>query len=617
MTGRFDFSDFDFSEGFERLRNGFLGDTADHVPFIQQSHEFNMAYSGIDAREYYSDPEAINYGAFLTAQEVGFEIPDGIWDCYNIEAEALGVPVVWFDDMIPALNNTTALVTCEADLAKLPKLIPGQSGRMGFAYDATALYAELLNIDPCLGCCSPFSLATQIMTFEGVVLGMKDDPALIHKIMTYIVEDVLAPYINEFASRYPNATADCADAVASLPFISQQMSEEFALGYMMKLRELTDGRATCCNWWGDSYLNDEDQQRFWQNKLLISPDWLKVQDPDLHKIGIQKAKDFTVETGTSLIAGLSNNLLQDGPIEDIEQRIHEYLEVIEPGGHSVLYLCNFGPQTPIEHVKTAVQAINAYRKGDRPWSGERRSGTAASVSNFSESVEASRKVHTSTEENEILLDDIFNDVIDGLEEDCVNHVREALDKDIPLTSILDDALISAMDEVGSMFSDGTIFVPEMLLSARAMKQGLELLRPLLSAAKTKPKGLAMLVTVQGDVHDIGKNLVGMMLEGAGFDVIDIGVNVSPENAVAKAQELKPDIVCLSALLTTTMPSMGKIINAFRDADMPQPIIVGGAPVSQEFADSVNADGYADNAPDAVVLAKRIVASSSNWRQKNL
>ena len=147
----------------------------------------------------------------------------------------------------------------------------------------------------------------------------------------------------------------------------------------------------------------------------------------------------------------------------------------------------------------------------------------------------------------------------------------------------------------------------MLLSARAMKGGLELLRPLLTLSKTKPKGLVLLATVQGDVHDIGKNLVGMMLEGAGFEVLDLGVNVSPEAAVAGAREHAPDVIGLSALLTTTMPAMGRIIAAFGREGIGCPVIVGGAPVTRAFAERIGADGYAEDAPTAVELVKALVA----------
>jgi 5-methyltetrahydrofolate--homocysteine methyltransferase len=187
-------------------------------------------------------------------------------------------------------------------------------------------------------------------------------------------------------------------------------------------------------------------------------------------------------------------------------------------------------------------------------------------------------------------------------------VKEALTEGMGVHEILDDALIAAMDEVGEMFSEGTIFVPEMLLAARAMKAGLQVLRPLLTKSKAKPKGTVLLATVQGDVHDIGKNLVGMMLEGAGYIVIDLGVNATKEAILAKAEELAPDVVGLSALLTTSMPAMAKTVAAFKDAGHAAPVIVGGAPVTQDFADAIGAHGYGADAPGAVLKVGELVAA---------
>ena len=227
--------------------------------------------------------------------------------------------------------------------------------------------------------------------------------------------------------------------------------------------------------------------------------------------------------------------------------------------------------------------------------------------------EKSSKNSSLSEDQESLLDEIFDNVVDGMDEETLDGVNKALTQNIPLNTILDGALISAMEEVGEMFSQGQIFVPEMLLSARAMKGGLEILRPLLTKTSAKPKGLVMLATVQGDVHDIGKNLVGMMLEGAGYTVCDLGVNITADEMLEKARELKPDVIGLSALLTTTMPQMSKIITAFKQAQEPFPIIVGGAPLTQEFADQIGADGYGADAPGAVNLVHQLAAKGGNWK----
>lgn len=206
------------------------------------------------------------------------------------------------------------------------------------------------------------------------------------------------------------------------------------------------------------------------------------------------------------------------------------------------------------------------------------------------------------------LDEIFDAIIDGDKETTLKWVESALAAGLSPAEILQDGMIAAMDEVGRLFEGGEIFVPEMLVAARAMKAGLELLRPLLVKLGIEPAGTVVLGTVAGDMHDIGKNLVGMMLEGAGYEIIDLGINVAPE-AFIKAIKDGNDIIGMSALLTTTMISMDKTIRAIEAAGLRDQvkIIVGGAPVTAEFAQHIGADGYADDASQAVTLVKSLVA----------
>jgi len=618
---KYDFSEFDFSAGYKLLEDGFEANRADQIPFVQQCHEFNMHHMGYNARTFYADPEQFVYGALKTAKDFGFDTPDLCWDAYNVEAEAIGCKLVTFDDLTPAIDNTTPLVTSEKDLARL-KPVDLNAGRIPFAMDVSSLFRQVTGVEPSLVYCAPFSLASHVMTFEELVLQMRDNPAYVHKVMTYLTDEVLAPYINEFCRRFPKVTVvPGSDAVASLPFISMEMLEEFALGYIERLRSLTDNKTIVDNWWGDSYV--EDVEPFWELKLRANPNYLKVQDPDLYRVGAQKAKDFATARDLPVMFGVSNNLLMQGPEEEIEKRIHEYLEISEPGGRNLLYLCNFSAQTPPEFVRASVAAIQKYRQGERPWSGQHSSGSpeAKNYEKIAKKEAAvpvaadSSKISTLSEDQENLLDEIFDSVVDGLDEETLDGVNRALSQNIPLNTVLDGALIAAMEEVGEMFSQGSIFVPEMLLSARAMKGGLEILRPHLTKTNAKPKGLVMLATVQGDVHDIGKNLVGMMLEGAGYTVCDLGVNITADEMLEKARELKPDVIGLSALLTTTMPQMSKIIKAFKQAQEPFPIIVGGAPLTQEFADQIGADGYGADAPEAVNLVHQLAAKGGNWKQR--
>jgi len=179
----------------------------------------------------------------------------------------------------------------------------------------------------------------------------------------------------------------------------------------------------------------------------------------------------------------------------------------------------------------------------------------------------------------------------------------------PLT-IVTGHLVPAMDEVGRLFECEEYFVPEMLLSARAMKASMEIVRPLLAASGVEPIGRVVIGTVKGDLHDIGKNLVAAMLEGGGFEVIDLGADVAPELFIAAASARHANLVALSALLTVTMPSMKTTIDAFLAAGLRQQvkIMIGGAPVTQQYADSIGADGYSDSAGSAVALARKLVAA---------
>ncbi len=202
-----------------------------------------------------------------------------------------------------------------------------------------------------------------------------------------------------------------------------------------------------------------------------------------------------------------------------------------------------------------------------------------------------------------LLDDLRKSVIDGDQNATQDLVHKALVEAIPPEKILMDGLISAMSEVGRLFEIGEFFVPEMLISARAMKSGLAILRPQLAAANIKAIGKVVIGTVQGDLHDIGKNLVGMMLVGAGFEVIDLGVDVSPDKYVRAVRDQTPDLVACSALLTTTMPRMKDIVIALQSAGLRDKVkvMIGGAPVTEQYALDIGADFYA---PDAALAAQR-------------
>lgn len=206
-----------------------------------------------------------------------------------------------------------------------------------------------------------------------------------------------------------------------------------------------------------------------------------------------------------------------------------------------------------------------------------------------------------------LIERIKEIVIEGDDEQVVDLVQEALDQGLEIRSILNDGLIAGMNVVGPKMASGEMFVPEVLMSAETMKVGLALIKPRLQAGDVKSQGKVIMGTVKGDLHDIGKNLVAMMLESSGFQVINLGTDLEAEKFLKAAEEHQPDIIGLSALLTTTMPNMKETVKLLKENGVKAKIFVGGAPVGRDFANEIGADGYASNAAGTVILAKEILA----------
>jgi 5-methyltetrahydrofolate--homocysteine methyltransferase len=209
---------------------------------------------------------------------------------------------------------------------------------------------------------------------------------------------------------------------------------------------------------------------------------------------------------------------------------------------------------------------------------------------------------------ELYLEQISQAVVEGDRSTTIELVQSAVDAQVDANAILQEGLIPAMGDVGQLFEQGEYFVPEMLISARAMKAGLEIIKPFLVDSDLKPAGTVVIGTVKGDLHDIGKNLVGIMLEGAGFVIHDLGTDVAPEQFVETIRTNKVDLIGMSALLTTTMPMMETTINAITSAGLRSQvkIIIGGAPITEAYADKIGADGCAPDASRAVKLASHLV-----------
>ncbi len=208
-----------------------------------------------------------------------------------------------------------------------------------------------------------------------------------------------------------------------------------------------------------------------------------------------------------------------------------------------------------------------------------------------------------------LVEQMHDDLYDGLREEIIEGTQILLDRGWSASKVLDEALVEGMRIVGIDFRDGILFVPEVLMSANAMKGGMGILRPLLAETGAEPIGKMVIGTVKGDIHDIGKNLVGMMMEGAGFEVIDLGIDNPVEDYLAAIEEHKPDILGMSALLTTTMPYMKVVIDTLVEKGIRDDfiVLVGGAPLNEEFGNAVGADAYCRDAAVAVETAQNLIS----------
>ncbi|HJM48214.1 MAG TPA: corrinoid protein [Alphaproteobacteria bacterium] len=288
--------------------------------------------------------------------------------------------------------------------------------------------------------------------------------------------------------------------------------------------------------------------------------------------------------------------------EELESYMDDFFQAVAPGHH---FVASIGDTTPPNADFSRLEYIGERiaREGSLPL----RAGDFQPLGEADMAAAARATEPAAAPEVEEAYQRITDDVLEGDEEAVLVHARELLDQGFEAGDILNKGMLPAMDVIGSRFSDGTVFIPEVLLSARAMNQGLELLEPHLVGESGGP-GKIVIGTVNGDLHDIGKNMVVSMLKGVGFKVVDLGANVEVVEFVEAVRDEQPDVLGLSALLTTTMPQIREVIEGLEHSQLRRSVkvIIGGAPVNQKFADDAGADGYAQDAGEAVTLTKRLL-----------
>ena len=350
--------EYNFNEGFKLIKSTWKGN-GDRVPVFAQLHEFAMKWNRISGKKFYRNAEIYVKGILDVVKEFELDIPDIVWDAYNLEAEALGVKVFFHDNQSPALDQSQPLIETETDLAKLKSPNPSISARLPWAMECIKIYKELTGITSPLTFCAPFSLATLLMGYEKLVMAIYSNPNFVKKILNFLTEEVIAPYINAAFKEFNDCpTADGSDALSSLPFLTHEMLEEFSVPYILRLRELCGDRVVVRNWWGDSYA--KDLEKFWDLKLKISPGILEVQDPDLFKIGPGRIIEYSKKKDLAVIFGVDQTLLSEGSPQEIDERIKDYISIGGQNKKLVLYFCNLNSNTPEDNIRAAMEAIKKY-----------------------------------------------------------------------------------------------------------------------------------------------------------------------------------------------------------------------------------------------------------------
>lgn len=355
-----DFKDeyYSFQEGAKRLDDAMKG-IPNRVPVYAQIHEFTMNELCVSAREFYTTPEIIVPGTLEIAERYGLDVGYVDYDVYNIEAEALGQKVIFFESHVPGIDRGTPLIADSDDLDKIATPNFDIAGRFSQIIEMQNIYEKLTGLPPALQFCAPFSMAANIRGLEALIRDIVLSPDFARGLFDAIVEEVLAPWILYQKSCFPNATSFCgSDAMASLPIVNMSILEEWVVPYIIRLQEICGPEVYVPNWVGERYLKNPKEML--ALKLQVSPGFLEGQDPDVEALGPEIYKVYAQECGLPLVLGVGASFLVHATPKAVEERVKHYIEVGGQNGCFAIYLCNLGATTPAENIKAAIDAVHAY-----------------------------------------------------------------------------------------------------------------------------------------------------------------------------------------------------------------------------------------------------------------
>lgn len=348
-----------FDKGFDRIAAAMAG-VPDRVPFVAQMHEFAMSWTRQTTERFYSDPDLLVQGIVDTALDFEFDIPCLGYDVYNIEAEALGATIRYFENGAPVVDKTRPLIVDKvADLAKMKVPDFKTAARMPFVMEIQRRFQQTVGYPPPIQFTAPFSLAVILRGYEHLITDIYTDPGYVHDLMTFLTDEFLTPWILQLQQVSPESgTIRGADALASFPLINVSIFTEFVLPYVLRLKKNCGQSVAVLNWWGESHIPDPEV--LLEQKRVVSQDVIQGQDPDVLKLGPSLYKQFAAEKNLALIIGIGDTFLRGAGPERIKDRIIECFEVCKPGGRFMLYFCDLTTTTPPDNIRHAIEIIKQY-----------------------------------------------------------------------------------------------------------------------------------------------------------------------------------------------------------------------------------------------------------------
>jgi uroporphyrinogen-III decarboxylase len=350
--------DYSFFQDGEKLFEAAMQGNAPRVPVYAQMHEFAMKQIGANATEFYSTPELLAYGTLEISEKIGLDIPCLDYDCYNIEAEALGQKMIWSDKNIPDIDRNQPLINGPQDLDRI-KTPDFDNGRGRKIVEAKRLFLEATGLQPALGFCAPFSFAANVRGIEPLLLDLYTDPGFARELFTRATENVIAPWILYQKEHFPDAVSITgSDATASLPIVSPDILREWIIPYILRLRELCGPELSVPNWVGEAFLSDPCEML--DLKLEVTTKYIEGQDPDVETLGPELYKQYAKKHDVPLILGIGACFLAFSKPDQVAERVKYYVESGMDYGRFALYLCNLGDTTPPENVGAAIDAVQTY-----------------------------------------------------------------------------------------------------------------------------------------------------------------------------------------------------------------------------------------------------------------